>query len=91
MPLSNIERLQRQKLKDVKKQLTPPASPVSDGPPDPPIAIRSFSRQKIKSNKKRNREKAKVYRDNRVLGKKIENSNRTIDRLKKRLERSTKK
>lgn len=84
------KRIQRQKLKDVKKQLTPPASPVSDGPPDPPIAIPSCSRQKIQSNKKGNREKAKVYRDNHILGKKIENANRTIDRLKKRLERSTK-
>ena len=79
------QRTQRQKLKDVAKQLTPPASNDRDESSGPTIAIFPCSCQK-----NRNREKAKVYRDNRILEKKLENANRTIERLEKRLKRSMK-
>jgi len=76
---------QRQKLKDVEKQITPPASPANDDTP----SIPSCSHQKIRAQKKRNINKAKCYRDNLLLEKKMENGNRTIDMLRKKLKRST--
>ena len=78
---------QRQRRKDIANILTPPASPFQEAVEIPPVP--THSRQKLQSRKKRKRTQAKCYRENAILEKKLDASQRKVRMLRKRLQRMT--
>lgn len=96
----NYKRDLRKRQTNMKNILTPPGSPHTNDEQavqeeGVPVALQENvpgpSRQNIASKRKRKREKAKVYRKNKLLIRKLEESNRRVQMYRMRLKREKNK
>ncbi|CAG2186302.1 unnamed protein product [Mytilus edulis] len=96
----NYKRDLRKRQTNMKNILTPPGSPLTNDEQavqeeGVPVALQENvpgpSRQNIASKRKRKREKAKVYRTNKLLIRKLEESNRRVQMYRMRLKREKNK